>query len=976
MSLNDLSLARELTSIVLRNCKDVEIENSQILQKVSPITAELLKFWFSKECCDSRSINFHEGQKQAILNIIYAHEVLKTSSLKELYEKVIPSALFEDESLTYFKDMKNHHPKYCFKMATGTGKTWVLQAIIIWQILNATFSKHTDFFTKNFLIIAPGLIVYERLVDAFLGKEIEFKRDFNTSDLYKYQELFLPDNYKHNILQFIQSNVCLKDDIGNKTTSEGLIAITNKHALKVEEEQDVKINEYDAPGLDLNTSEVIKCFLPISPGASINNDLQTLDKKFGKSGILNFLSNLNDLIVFNDEAHHIHTFKKEGTYFEVEWQKSLNIISQNKLNKFIQIDFSATPYTQSGSGNLIKKSYFPHIISDFNLNLALQKGFVKSLVLDKRKEIGSIPNDELNFKSEKDEHGNIKLSEGQIIMLRAGLVKLQKLEDDFRKIDTDKHPKMLIVCEDTLVTPIVEDFFISEGLKNEDVLRIDSNKKGEVTEDEWKKIKENLFNIDNSKTPKIIISVLMLREGFDVNNICVIVPLRASKAPILLEQTLGRGLRLMWRESDYEDLKKENRNKIQSHVAPSSLIDVLIIIEHPAFIKFYEELEKEGLISFLNNEKNGSSISDIISVPLKENYEKFDFEIPFISNEIDDEFIQNEIDISLLKPFNAFSFEQIKNYTKKDDIFYSTEIKTKTTFGDYRVRGGIMTADGYNDYLIKLVNRISILLSEPITKSNKIFANKSQFPFFQINKEILAEALDNYIRSQLFNKDFDPMIDENWRCLLIPPVINHISSELTRSLLKLEENESLTKYEIFLKKLSEAKKMIMRETYSIEVQKSIYERLKFPSKNGGFEKLFMEVIDKDVTVEKFCKIDEYKHSFLKLRYINEEGIPRYYHPDFLVKIENSIFLVETKAQNQIHHKDVERKKKAAYFWCKKINSLPLNQKMYVNWHYVLLGQSTFDLWISKGASVKDLLNFATVKVQEFDQSHLMDHITI
>ena len=79
---------------------------------------------------------------------------------------------------------------------------------------------------------------------------------------------------------------------------------------------------------------------------------------------------------------------------------------------------------------------------------------------------------------------------------------------------------------------------------------------------------------------------------------------------------------------------------------------------------------------------------------------------------------------------------------------------------------------------------------------------------------------------------------------------------------------------------------------------------------------------------------------------------------------------------QLHHKDVERKKKAAFFWCKKINSLPLNQKMYVNWHYVLLGQSTFDLWISKGASVRDLLNFATVNVQGFDQAHFMDHITI
>lgn len=50
----------------------------------------------------------------------------------------------------------------------------------------------------------------------------------------------------------------------------------------------------------------------------------------------------------------------------------------------------------------------------------------------------------------------------------------------------------------------------------------------------------------------------MLREGFDVSNVCVIVPLRSSEAPILLEQVIGRGLRLMWRGREYEDIKREN----------------------------------------------------------------------------------------------------------------------------------------------------------------------------------------------------------------------------------------------------------------------------------------------------------------------------------------------------------------------------------------------------------------------------------
>ena len=103
-------------------------------------------------------------------------------------------------------------------------------------------------------------------------------------------------------------------------------------------------------------------------------------------------------------------------------------------------------------------------------------------------------------------------------------------------------------------------------------------------------MRERLFDIDRHAQPRIIISVLMLREGFDVNNICVIVPLRSTQAQILLEQTIGRGLRLMWRDAEYAETKAENRQLIRQSKEPNSLIDVLSIIEHPAFMEFYAEL--------------------------------------------------------------------------------------------------------------------------------------------------------------------------------------------------------------------------------------------------------------------------------------------------------------------------------------------------------------------------------------------------
>ncbi len=94
------------------------------------------------------------------------------------------------------------------------------------------------------------------------------------------------------------------------------------------------------------------------------------------------------------------------------------------------MDFSATPYNDVGAGKNTQKVYFPHIVVDFDLKSAMRAGLVKSLVLDRRKEIGALP---LEFKAERDADGNPILTEGQRVMLRAGLQKLRKLEADFAR---------------------------------------------------------------------------------------------------------------------------------------------------------------------------------------------------------------------------------------------------------------------------------------------------------------------------------------------------------------------------------------------------------------------------------------------------------------------------------------------------------------------------------------------------------------
>jgi type III restriction enzyme len=99
----------------------------------------------------------------------------------------------------------------------------------------------------------------------------------------------------------------------------------------------------------------------------------------------------------------------------------LRTIAETKGSQFVQVDFSATPYNQVGTGAKAKAVYFPHIIADFPLLAAMKAGLVKSLVLDKRRELGAVANAELEFRAERDADGNvISLSEGQRMMIRAG----------------------------------------------------------------------------------------------------------------------------------------------------------------------------------------------------------------------------------------------------------------------------------------------------------------------------------------------------------------------------------------------------------------------------------------------------------------------------------------------------------------------------------------------------------------------------
>ena len=97
-----------------------------------------------------------------------------------------------------------------------------------------------------------------------------------------------------------------------------------------------------------------------------------------------------------------------------------------------------------------------------------------------------LENEDIDFKAVREGNKVIDLSEGQRLMLRAGIKKLKLLEEEFTKENPDKYPKMLVICEDTKVSPLVTNFLIQEGLEEDDVMQIDSDRKGSIKESEWK----------------------------------------------------------------------------------------------------------------------------------------------------------------------------------------------------------------------------------------------------------------------------------------------------------------------------------------------------------------------------------------------------------------------------------------------------------------------------------------------------------
>ncbi|GAH82767.1 unnamed protein product, partial [marine sediment metagenome] len=194
------------------------------------------------------------------------------------------------------------------------------------------------------------------------------------------------------------------------------------------------------------------------------------------------------------------------------------------------------------------------------------------------------------------------------VQIDTGVEILKEFQKDFER--TDKKPVLFVMADITRNADRVGRYLERRGYEGK-VLVIHTDTRGVITKKDLANARVAARKIDSPDNPyEIIVSVLMLKEGWDVRSVCVIVPLRAFDSPVLAEQTLGRGLRRMAPQDTTWDER-------------------LIVIDHPRFRQFWQaEIDSGELVAEFIPAKRAHEPSNLVMVNPKKL--QFDIEIPVV----------------------------------------------------------------------------------------------------------------------------------------------------------------------------------------------------------------------------------------------------------------------------------------------------------------------------------------------------------
>ena len=468
-----------------------------------PTTLALLRHWFRDDPHPTleadgsyRPFRYYFAQREAVESAIWLYEVQTARDPHALLRydatgRLMQSAFDED------------WPRYVLKLATGTGKTKVMALLIAWAYFHRKYEPGSDLST-NFLVIAPNIIVLDRLLV-----------DFDGLRALKESSVLPEDGYEgRDWTGDFQMTLHVQDAIG-PVGDAGNLFLSNIHRVFLHDDEP-SIDDDDATDFLLGKRPTGKAS---DPGMDLGEIIRRVP----------------DLVILNDEAHHIHD---RG----LAWFKNIAEIASglriNNSHLSAQFDLTATPrYTTN-------RAIFPQTICDYPLVEAIRQQVVKNPVLpDKESSDKLRPRPSEQYVEKFGDY------------LRLGYEEWKKSTDNLAPLG--KKPLLFVMTDDTRHCDEVGEFLERTFPELQGaVLVIHTNKSGDVSESSQSKSQKELKNlrkqsreIDSLESPyKAIVSVMVLREGWDVRNVVAIVGLRSFQAPneILPEQTLGRGLRRMF----------------------------------------------------------------------------------------------------------------------------------------------------------------------------------------------------------------------------------------------------------------------------------------------------------------------------------------------------------------------------------------------------------------------------------------------
>lgn len=896
---------------------------------VTATTRSLLAHWFNRE--EEVGDRFHECQQRAIETVIYCHEILREPDLTTLYAKLAPLILRDHSNIR--EDVASlPFERYCLKMATGSGKTWVLIALLVWQYFNALRVEDPGRFSYRFLIVAPGQEVLDRLSDAFRGRRItgSDRRNPATADLQS--DLFMPPTPAWRG-QFHLEALGPDDVRPNRSSPEGpFYVLTNWQQFRLPRR---RVSFLDR---------------------ALGGDLEDLTK----GELLAYLLTRHpDLVVMNDEAHHVHS-KLSATGDELVWRHFLKVVHTEMLRvheaeagTFLQLDFSATPFFGTGA----KRDYFPHIVYDFSLLDAMREMLVKQLFLEEREGMAAERAKELDFRAErsdapKGKRGTVTgLSMGQKILIDIGRAKLEQLAVDFKQRGINRKPVMMILTEETDVVVPVQDYLASKvdaGGNPYDATRVMAVH-SELGDAELTKARRRLDAIDNDDDPLcVVISVLMLREGFDKTNICVSVVLRATEADLLLEQIVGRGVRLMFPPTKYPELIESKREAVvalQKHQRPENSLDFLFIVEHPKFRAFYEALRQAGYTIGGGDTTTIAPAGDLETIPFDPaRIGDLDVAWPVQTYSEGKGIDFEKIDASRLATYPALSFDALKKLVQGisiQDVHAETGTKVKTWKLDNR----------YFDYAFFLGQA-----------AGAIARAGTPTPLLTAERARVSAVIDEYVGSYLFREPIDFTKRENYTVLNYTEVFEHVVRVVRNALVEAMDQG---RYEVRRgewRRLSDVPSILLRHSKSVKTQKCIYPRQGYQAIGGGLERWFIaNVLEVSAEVTAFAKLDK-KHN-LVIAWRDLDGVLRKYEVDFIVRTDAGVFIVETKGDRDLESPGVALKARAASGWAANASDLepPEGLKQARHFEYLLVAESTiesnpgmgFDALLAHGRATRD-----------------------